>query len=272
MTPEHFYTYLTRDNNYSPHTVKSYMSEVSIFYRYIHEDIGSVTTNTLKKYREGIATSKTSYKTKNLRLSAVRSFLGFLNANGLGIEYQRALPAFRDRNSSKVLVLPTSSQLDAFLAPTHHNPTSTDLLVRLLYVSGMRISEALSITTDKIAERITINGKGAKPRLVFLDTKTCALLKEYALLKECEPKSRVFNITARQVQRKFIERSKKCGINPPITPHTLRHLFATTMLEKGTDIRIVQRLLGHSSILTTQRYTQVSDIMLEQAHAKHPLN
>jgi len=265
MTPEHFYTYLTRDNNYSPHTVKSYMSEVTIFYRYLHEDLSSVTTDTLKKYREGIATSKTSCKTKNLRLSAVRSFLGFLNANGLGIEYQRALPSFRDRNSSKVLVLPTPSQLDAFLAPAYPNPTSIDLLVRLLYVSGMRISEALSITTDKIAERITINGKGAKPRLVFLDTKTCALLKEYT--KDCEP---IFNITPRQVQRTFVARSKKCDITPYITPHTLRHLFATTMLEKGTDIRVVQRLLGHSSILTTQRYTQVSDTLLEQAHAKHP--
>jgi len=260
-------TYLVRDNNYSPLTVAIYLKEAQIFLDFIKDK--AITPTTLKQYREVVANTDNSYKTKNLRLSATRSFLSYKNLKGDEIYFSDFLKGFRDRNGNKVMSLPAAEQLQCFLAPT--GDTLSDIIIRLMYVTGLRIAEALSLKPSQVSERFTVNGKGGRPRLVFADTKTISMVREYE--NTLKPNStKLFPITSRQIQRKFVERSKKCNITPHITPHTLRHLFATTMLEKGTDIRTIQRLLGHASILTTQRYTQVSDTLLEQAHAKHPFN
>jgi integrase/recombinase XerD len=265
MIIKDYETYLVRDNNYSPLTVAIYLKEAKHFLDFTKGK--AITPALLKQYREAIAVTDNSYKTKNLRLSATRAFLSYKNLKGDEIYFSDFLKGFRDRNGSKVITLPTTEQLQCFITPT--GDTISDIIIRLMYVTGLRIAEALSLKPSQVSERFTVNGKGGRPRLVFADTKTISMVREYEATANA---TALFPITARHVQRKFVERSRKCGITPHITPHTLRHLFATTMLEKGTDIRTVQRLLGHASILTTQRYTQVSDTLLEQAHAKHPFN
>ena len=184
----------------------------------------------------------------------------------MALPFHQLLKGFRNRNGYKVLVLPSDEELITFITPQNATEaTRIDVLIRLLYVSGLRIAEALALS-QPLTERITVSGKGAKPRLVFVDHTTIEMANALP------PSPKLFPFTSRHAQRELAKRCEERGITTPITPHTLRHLFATTMLSKGTDIRVVQRLLGHASIATTQIYAQVSDTLLEQAHAKHPFN
>lgn len=252
---------ISKDYGYSPLTIKLYRIAIQHFLTFLkNKDVKNITHTTLLTYKKQVANrTNCSFKTKNLALAPIRSFLAYLNTQGANIAYRDHLSGFKDRNGHKELVLPTKQELQAFLAPT--GDTHTDTLIRLLYVTGLRIAEALSLTPQQVQTKFTIHGKGGKPRLIMCDPTTVQMVRA---IETNRPK--VFNLTQRSIQRKFHDR------NPNITPHTLRHLFATTMLEVGTDIRVVQSLLGHSSISTTQRYTHVSDSMLETAHLKHPLH
>ncbi len=258
-----YLTDILKNRGYSHATVSLYEKSLNKFLDFVGtKDIMHITPKTLCDYKAIVAKRENvSHRTKNLDIAPVRSFLSDLNTRGANIPYRDCLSGFTNRNGHKELVLPTKDELTKFIAPT--TDTRTDAIVRLLYVSGLRIAEALSLTVGQVQPKFTIHGKGGKPRLVMCDPTTIAMIR---ILEQQSTTGKVFNITSRSVQRSFTTRAK----DSRITPHTLRHLFATTMLEHGTDIRTVQQLLGHASITTTQRYTHVSDTMLEQAHKKHP--
>lgn len=260
---QQFLNHIELNQGYSPHTIKIYKKYLAEFVTFVGKnDITTLTPPVIHDYYNHIAEQLAlSYKTKNLQLTAVRSLLAYLNVRGAGIAFRDFLPSFSDRQSHKELVLPTPTQLQAFLAPT--GDKEMDTFVRLLYTSGLRIAEALSLTPNQVQAKFTIHGKGGKPRLVMCDPTTLALVRD---LEATQRGSKLFKATTRTMQRKFTKRATEHNI----TPHTLRHCFATTMLEAGTDIRIVQGLLGHASLSTTQRYTHVSDSMLEKAHLNHP--
>lgn len=263
-TIDSFRTWLVRDNGYSTYTVKIYLKEANAFADFLKGR--QISDDTIKEYRELIASNpNTSHKTKNLHISALRALLTFME-----LPFHHLLKSFRNRNGYRVLVLPSNDDLINFITPQNTTePSRIDVLIRLLYVSGLRIAEALALS-QPLTERITVSGKGAKPRLVFVDHTTIEMAN--ALPATSTTTSKLFPFTSRHAQRELAKRCEDRNITTPITPHTLRHLFATTMLAKGTDIRVVQRLLGHASIATTQIYAQVSDTLLEQAHAKHPFN
>lgn len=258
---------ISRDMGYSPHTIRAYERVLSVFLNFLGEkSIKNITPKTLNDYLKSVAlTPNISCSTKNLHLAPVRSFLHSLLPKGINIPHRDSLRNFQNRQGHKEIIIPIKSELDIFISAT--TDTEMDTLVRLLFVTGLRIAEALSLTHGQVQTKFTIHGKGGKPRLIMCDPTTIAMVR--AQEKKHEGKEKVFMIQYRTVLRRFDARAKLCGAS--ITPHTLRHCFATTMLEVGTDIHTVQRLLGHASITTTQRYTHVSDSMLEMAHLKHPL-
>lgn len=262
-----FINYLKNEQGYSPHTINLYSVVIKKFLEFLgKKDIFKINGKLLNEYRNKIALQvELSYLTKNLRLAPIRSFLSFLNTRGANITFKEFIYGFRNRNGHKELVLPSKEELKKFLSPT--SDTQMDVFVRLLYSTGLRIAEALSLEVGQVQEKFTINGKGGKPRLIMCDIITVNMTRHFEEGKE----GKLFKITARSFQRKFIERTKKLGISS-ITPHTLRHCFATSLLDGGVDIRVIQPLMGHSSISTTQRYTHVSDKMLEVAHLNHPLH
>jgi integrase/recombinase XerD len=156
-------------------------------------------------------------------------------------------------------------------------------MLELLYASGLRVSELVTLKLPQLSEDmgvVRVTGKGSKERLVPLGAEALAWIRRY--LREARPAllagrtADALFVTARgagmtrQAFWQLIRRyAKLAGMDKPISPHTLRHAFATHLLNHGADLRVVQLLLGHSDISTTQIYTHVARERLKQLHAKH---
>ncbi|MBF0383480.1 MAG: tyrosine-type recombinase/integrase [Magnetococcales bacterium] len=175
----------------------------------------------------------------------------------------------------KLLRSPVENQTENFSRsdlPKH----TLKLAIELLFVTGIRVGELCSIDVTDIdfgEERITIKGKGNRERIVFIvDLEVKKLLKNYLKLRQkAKPNTEKLLITTKGNQahpdyiRRYLHKaSKKAGLKRTITPHMLRHSAATQLLENGVDIRFVQKLLGHSSISTTEMYTHVSNSSLQK--------
>ena len=163
-------------------------------------------------------------------------------------------------------------------------------LLQTLFATGMRVSECIRVNRDAVraSSELTIRGKGNKVRVVFLSPAALAAIEEYlAARQDMDPalfirhpasakasagkpenESESRRITARTVQRMIKKYAALAGITKDITPHTLRHSFATDLLSNGADVRQVQQLLGHASITTTQVYTHLTDVHLKEVHQR----
>lgn len=153
------------------------------------------------------------------------------------------------------------------------NKVRNKAIISLLYASGIRVSELCSLDIDSIRDRrFTIVGKGGKARLCFIDERTALLLKKY-ILTRTDNNSALFvsdrgRMKPGNVQEIFKYARKKAGL-PNVHPHTMRHSFATNLLQSNMNIRYVQNLLGHASLETTQMYTHVIDFDLERQYEAH---
>jgi len=154
---------------------------------------------------------------------------------------------------------------------TSVNPVS-DLLVNLLFSSGMRIFELAKLNIEDIRQcQIPIRGKGGKDRVVFLYSDVCRALSNFVKPRTSGP---IFlnrlggRMSIRYLQKLVELRSSTLKTSKPITCHTLRHHFATDLLENGANIRDIQEMLGHASLVTTQRYTHVSVAHLTNSYQK----
>ena len=157
-------------------------------------------------------------------------------------------------------------------------------ILELLFSTGLRVSELAKLKKDNVnlrKEEFTVMGKGRKSRVVFLSEQARYWLQKY-LEKRTDPNSYLFishdkrtlkqdddeqPLTPRSIQRLVQKYARAAGITKSITPHTLRHSFATDLLQNGADIRSVQTMLGHSSITTTQIYTHVTNRQLRDVHS-----
>lgn len=149
-------------------------------------------------------------------------------------------------------------------------------VISLLYSSGIRLAEMVSLSKDQIYDRkFTVIGKGGKPRLCFIDERTEKYMRLYlrerkdysnALIVSYENKNR---ITRTNVELLVKNAARRANINKHVTPHTLRHSFATNFLMNGGNIRVLQVLMGHESVETTMLYTHVVDNDLEECYGKY---
>jgi len=232
-----------------------------------------------------------SKKTQNYYLIALRAFLKYLARQEI-----KSLPAERielAKVSERSLDLITPEELSRLMKA----PNGTDLkslrdraIMELLFSTGLRVSELCSLASDidLHSDELSIRGKGGKVRVVFLSDEAKKSVKAYlSARKDMEDalfvrigtekldKSKEKNKTmeASHLNRHSIERiirsyAIKAGISKKVTPHVIRHCFATDLLSNGADLRSVQALLGHSSIVTTQIYTHVTDKHLKDIHKK----
>lgn len=156
------------------------------------------------------------------------------------------------------------------------NTKKSKLIISILYSTGMRVSEVVNLQRQNLDlennEGMVKSGKGKKDRLFIINAELCVGLKEY--LKDHEENIYVFSkeeaLTPRNIQKIMKKTAFRAGIKKRVTPHTLRHSFATHLLESGVDIRIIQALLGHENLQTTQIYTHVSREALRKI--KNPLD
>ncbi len=235
--------------------------------------------------REKTRTSTMKKVTQNKYLIAIRSFLKYLEKNDITtlaaakIELARApereLDVITRREFEDLLEAPSKEQ------DPHSFESLRDVaILEMLYSTGLRVSELCTLNSDIDLSKseFTIRGKGEKLRLVFLSDRAREAVRAYrgAFSHRDFPQleSALFvmktgvRIYPRAVQRMIEKYRIRAGIMRSVTPHDIRHYFATDLLQNGADIRSVQMLLGHASINTTQVYTKLSDKFLRDVHEK----
>ena len=161
-------------------------------------------------------------------------------------------------------------------------------IIELLFSGGLRVSELISLNRDSInleRREFIVRGKGSKDRPIFISRAAAERVKDYLAVRHDSLPALFLNnskhlqavdnsgnyrrLTARSIQRIIEKYARKAGITKHVTPHTLRHSFATDLLMNGADIRSVQAMLGHSNIATTQIYTHITDFHLKEVHEKY---
>ncbi|MFH1589933.1 MAG: site-specific tyrosine recombinase/integron integrase [archaeon] len=244
---------------YSGNTIKHYLRHNILFFKYINKPIELVDKQDVIKYLGHlISDNDCSPHTVNLVRSAILFYLNeVLNKGIMGVKspkIPRSLP-----------VVLTKEEVKSLIGVANYKKSK--LLVQFLYGTGLRLSECLNIKVEDLELDKKIawvrRGKGGKDRMIILSNVLIDNLKKYLRKKHME-KGLIFlgttaGLSPRTAQKIIVKLAEKAGIRKHVTPHTLRHSFATHLLEAGTDIRIIQELLGHADLSTTQIYTHVSD-------------
>lgn len=246
-------------NNYSPRTRTVYLKALEYFLAFK----GPRPTNValLRDYRDHISKLPLSIASKNLRVIPVRAFFSFLNQRGEGdqIEYRDVFATFKNRNGNEDHIdIPKPDVISNFLNTLNENDARAYIAARIILDTGLRLSELTGLNRGEVAHSFVIVGKGAKQRRILCHEDTVALVRTYETSLDGE---KLFPISNRNLQRAFEKYS-----DGTISPHTLRHVFATRMLEAKMPIHVVQKLLGHTSITTTTRYLHLADDFLEQEY------
>ena len=229
-------------------------------------------------------------KTQNYYLIALRAFLKFLRKRGVATLQPEAIELAKvgERDLDLISQAELGKLLDAPRAALKQAKTPTEELralrdnaiLQLLFSTGLRVSELCSLPRDTDVDRgeFSVRGKGDKVRVVFVSPGAAAAVKAYLdARKDLEDpmfvqtsraatKHALQALTPRSVERIVREHATRAGISRKVTPHVIRHSFATDLLHNGADVRSVQALLGHANIATTQVYTHVTDSHLREVH------
>lgn len=260
--------------NYSPNTIKTYSSIINSFYKYLQDEDklfdDKQFLRTFKRYIQHLKRDKSV--TQNYIYLVTVVIKKFLEFNHIFFLDEVAAPK-RTKSLPKSLNEKEVKDLIAAAEYDEENDNETQkitkirdkLILTLLYSSGLRVSELINLIVKDIdfEERtVLIRGKGDKDRVVLFDKNAKKLILEYLELRNTNSKYLFTNkqgnhITSRYVQIMIKKYAKKAGITKKVTPHVLRHSYATHLLKNGVDIRVIQQLLGHSSLSTTQIYTSV---------------
>jgi len=252
---------------FSDNTISGYARDLRDFFVFLNGR--DISEEVLIEYRNTLSKKHYSDSTFNRKLSSLRSFLRYLVKNGIvDIDWT----VLRNKKTKRKL----PDYVSGDIIEKAFGNGRDGLIVRLMYASGLRISELVKLKVSDILFSegfIRVRGKGDKERLVPVDDGTLRLLNEYLRtqgqrgLKDYVFLSNRKKPFTRQGMWKLIKRQfRRLGID--LKPHTLRHMFATHMLENGANIRAVQEMLGHESITTTQIYTEITDNSLKEAFEK----
>jgi integrase/recombinase XerC len=283
---EKFSNYLKFERNYSPHTLRNYLSDIEELTNFTNgKSPGSLSHLDIRHFLAELKKRGCSKSTVVRKLSAIRSFLKYLfkekhiktnPAESIFTpKLDKHLPEFLD--TKKITALITSPSLDDILGLRDR------AILEVLYSTGIRVSELVGINQadiDLIAGVIKVRGKGKRERIALLGKEAQNSIRNY--IKECKnmyPKmqgalflnKRGKRITDRSIRRIVDKYVSKCSIEKKISPHSIRHSFATHLLNNGADLRSVQELLGHKNLSTTQIYTHLGTKRLKEIHSKaHP--
>jgi len=284
-----FLRHLDRERNASPHTVKGYGEDLAQFRLHLKAEMGReprpqdvdhllVRAFLARLHRQGLKKVSAARK-----LAALRTFFRYLCREGV-----------LERNPARALLSPKVERR----IPTHLEEPEIDALLdvpgdddaalrgrailELLYATGVRCAELVGLDVGEVDLRsrmIRVLGKGDKERIVPFGRRAHQALERYLLVRSrSRPRSdavfvnaRGGRLTDRSVRRLVAQRVRRAALARRISPHTLRHSFATHLLERGADLRAIQELLGHASLSTTQRYTHVNArYVLDIYHKTHP--
>ena len=282
---EEFLFHCSIDRKLAKNTIQAYRHDLSSFLTYIGDGKieKKLTAKTLKEYlSEILETQSLSPATAKRRIACLRAFCNFTESKYLSKNpFQDWAPSIKKpKKLPRALTEKEVSQLICNQSKLSKTDQETVFCTLLLSATGLRVSELCAIKAQDVSNdgtSIHINGKGSKERIIYIGNKK--LQKELVFRRSERIESHGINgnllLNSRQMPlrpqtlRIRLHRLRsKAAIERRITPHMLRHTAATLLIEAGTDIRFVQRLLGHASIATTEIYTKVSDKALRHAICK----
>lgn len=291
-----FLDYLTYERNVSVNTIEAYRDDLESFVGFLSNDyftmgrdlidLRRVDHLAIRSYLASLSRRKLARASIARHLSALRSFFKYLVREGT----VDANPARTVSSPKREKHLPSVMQPPDVALLLEQPDTSTTLGLRdaawmeLLYASGLRIGELVGIDVDDIelrAKLVKVHGKGSKERIVPFGSRAEEALRAYLavrgeLCRNADENAVFVNykgqrITTRSVRRLFDGYLRKASMRAGISPHTMRHSFATHLLNAGADLRGIQELLGHASLSTTQKYTHLNDWQLIAVYKKaHP--
>jgi len=281
----------------SENTVRIYLADLQPFLNFLERevlDLGELDRQGLRRYLAWLATSARGKEGGYARVSVarkqvvLRSFYRFLAQEGLvksnPIPKGRSLQMKVEKRLPIFLATREIDQLLEATDPSSELGMRDRAILELLYSSGVRLSELADLDTKDVdleSREIKVRGKGSKERVALIGRPAAHAVDQYLidarpLLERKPTQALLLNRYGRRLSRRSIEKvvsrsAMKAAIRPGVHTHTLRHTFATHLLEGGADLRIVQELLGHSSPATTQIYTHVTQTQAKQIYAaSHP--
>lgn len=285
-----FLVYLEAGRGASPHTIRNYGADLREFLNFLNgKHLSEVDPLVIRSFLAHLKTRGHSRATLSRKLASLRSFFKYLAREShlksnpvLGIaspKKEKKLPRFLDLGEVTHL-------LEAPSTVSWEGKRDRSIL-ETLYSSGVRVSELVGLNrtdADLISGLLKIRGKGKKERIVPVGEKALTAMRGYLEAipsrlrkKEDGSQSALFlnrsgsRLTDRSVRRLIVKYARQISLKQGISPHTLRHTFATHLLDRGADLRSVQELLGHANLSTTQIYTHVTTRRLQEAYAMaHP--
>ena len=286
-----FLRYLAAEKNASPHTLRSYRTDLEQFEAFLAAQqvtLPEITQRHVRAFLVHLHGRGLDPASVSRKLSAARSWLRFLVRRGVlernpardvrGPRLPRKQAAFLDVDEAKALVESRAGRSPA-ASRDETSPARSAAILELLYASGLRVSELTGLDlehVDDAARTVRVLGKGRKERIVPFNDHTSRALTTWLGERGRDPGPlftgrRGGRINPREVYGLVRAAARTAGITRTIGPHTLRHTFATHLLNAGADLRAVQELLGHSRLSTTQRYTHLgADHLLKVYDRAHP--
>jgi len=298
---ERYVEYLRYERNASPHTIRNYRSDLLQFRDFlagenknVAVDVNAVNALKIRAFLANMLQKRDKQISVARKLSAIRAFFKFLLAERLITEDPAAAMSTPWKNVGKKLPrIMTEEEMNTFLDRVAQAAETGDpailrdrAIMELLYASGLRVSELAGLDLGNVNfgdSFVLVRGKGGKERIVPFGSKAKSALEAYLpsrerLLRETRTGSTALflnargrRLTTRSVDRILKRYVQMLGPNVKVSPHSMRHAFASHLLSEGADLRAIQEMLGHKSLSTTQKYTQVSITQLMEVYDKaHP--
>ena len=295
-----FERYVADERRFSPQTVRAYRTDLDRFAdfwerEFAHESagktpLGKLDTLAVRSYLASLHRARLSNRSLARHLSTLRSFFRWACREGhLARSPARGLPAPRvPKTLPRAMTLPDTERLLAANEDDAVVPERERALFELLYATGLRVSEAAGLDLEDVdfsSRLVRVTGKGSRERIVPFgeaaeDALEAYLPSRHALRRRAddddagEPlfvNARGGRLTSRSMARLLKRRLRAAGLPSEISPHALRHTFATHLLQAGADLRAIQELLGHASLSTTQKYTHLDAARLREVYRNaHP--
>lgn len=280
-----FIEYLSLERNYTQNTISAYKNDMKKLMKYNHNNLLEITSEDLQMYLKSLSNLKSN--TLAHKISTFKSFYNFLERKKL-VDKNPAISVIRPKQQTKLptfLTIEEAIKLLDIEVNTSYDARNKAIL-ELLYSSGLRISELINLEMANIDLEsclIRVMGKGRKERIIPLGDYAIDALKIYiekyrSILNKKNSTYIFLNNQGTKISRQFIFKTiklecQKKGIRKNVSPHTLRHTFATHLLKNGADLRIIQELLGHENLSTTQIYTHLTNEKLRSDYEEfHPRN
>ena len=277
MLKKEFLEYLEIEKGRSVKTVENYDRYLKRFFNFSKATgVKDITEDMVRRYRLWLNRyanengENLSKPTQNYYIIALRMFLKYLSKRNVpALDAEKIELAKLQQRQLDLLDISDLERLLASPKGADEKTLRDKAILEMFFSTGLRISELCGLGTESINIKrgeFSVRGKGGKVRVVFLSDRAKAAINNYLGKRKDLDEENLFAVTPRSVERMVKKYAIAAGITKKVTPHVLRHAFATDLLQNGADLRSVQALLGHANISTTQIYTHFTDRQLGEVH------